>query len=103
LANGVEILEALEDGLAEFDGITTRIGDAVAGNVAVLTEVGLACEKRGAEGRLKCRGGLIAGLNIAPASANNIGFLVLEARVARGADVGTQSGDGDRNLLVGGA
>jgi len=54
LADGVEILEALEDGLAEIDGIATRIGDAVAGNVAVLTKVGLACEKRGAEGRLSC-------------------------------------------------
>jgi hypothetical protein len=54
LADGVEILEALEDGQAELDGIATRIGDAVAGNVAVLTKVGLACKKRGAEGRLTC-------------------------------------------------
>jgi len=38
LADGVEILEALEDGLAEIDGIAMRMGGAVTGNVAILAE-----------------------------------------------------------------
>ena len=112
LADGVDVLKPLEDGLAERHGIATRMRDAFASIAELLLLqrlllLLLLCSERGAEGRLNCRGGSIALLNLLnlllSAPPHNVGLGVYESRVAGCVDVWAQAGFGHRHLLVGGA
>ena len=112
LADGVDILKALEDGLAERHGIAARMRDAfdvadTAESLLLLWLLLLLCSERGTEGRLKCRGGGIALLNLLnlllSAPSHNVGLGVLEGGIAGCADIRAQAGFGHGDLLVGGA
>src|SRR5262249_37949320 len=95
LADGVEILKALEEGLSEGHGIAPRMRDTIVRQGGWPCRGGGGGIKKGAEGGLGKAGGLIASLSVAPAPSDTVGLLVSEGRVARGADAGAQAGDGD--------